>query len=179
MKTFEAFMEATEGDLKAMGASPSQIALLKKRQEKRGKGFNSGDDRPEKGGPLAKRPVTRAVPVKGGALAKRDSSALTKPADTGAAIVRQKQEKKNRGDMEPGTVGGKGFGRKVPGGWGKTFGKDDNKLNKKKRKKKKKDRFADAKSWLKDNIKDDSKEMGSSEGKVKGPQMGIYGSSKG
>jgi len=170
MKTFEAFMEATEGDLKAMGASPSQIALLKKRQENRGKGFNSGDDRPEKGGPLAKRPITRAVPTRGGALAKRDSSALTKPADKGTAIVKAKQNKASA--SKPVTPkGGEGFGRKVPGGWGKTFGKDDDKFNKKK---KTKDRFAGAKSWLKDNIKDDSKEIGSSQGKVSGPQMGIY-----
>jgi len=117
----------------------------------------------------------------GGALAKRDISALTKPADKGTAIVKAKQNKSSASKPDTPVVsapdtpkGGERFGRKVPGGWGKTFGKDDNKLKKKPKKKKRKDMFGGAKSWLKDNIKDDSKELGTGEGKVSGPQMGIY-----
>lgn len=45
MKTFQQFTEATEADLKAMGGSDAQIAAVKKRQEKRGYGFESNDDR--------------------------------------------------------------------------------------------------------------------------------------
>ncbi len=45
MKTFQQFTEATEADVKAMGGSDAQIAALKKRQEKRGYGFQSNDQR--------------------------------------------------------------------------------------------------------------------------------------
>jgi hypothetical protein len=45
MRTFQQFVEATESDVKAMGGTDAQIAALKKRQEKRGYGFQSNDER--------------------------------------------------------------------------------------------------------------------------------------
>ncbi len=45
MRTFQQFVEATESDVRAMGGTDSQIAALKKRQEKRGYGFQGNDDR--------------------------------------------------------------------------------------------------------------------------------------
>ena len=43
--TFKSFCEATEADLKNMGANSGQIAKLKARQAKRGYGFQSNDER--------------------------------------------------------------------------------------------------------------------------------------
>jgi hypothetical protein len=123
MKTYDSFLqpltEATEGDLKNMGATPAQIQMLKKRQAARGKGFSTGDDRVNKttssgprkalgsSDPLAKAapnvkkpaPATKASamtdPLKKAAtaLAKNTARAITKPADKGASIVRTKQER--------------------------------------------------------------------------------------
>jgi len=88
MKTYEGFLnellsEATEADLKRMGASSDQIAMLKARQAKRGKGFESGDDRVKKSNDI--KPQKKLAPS-GGALAKR-------PADKGRDIVATKQER--------------------------------------------------------------------------------------
>ena len=133
------FVEATEEDLKAMGANPKQIAKLKYRQAQRGKGFSTGDDRVHQqtsskpkpkalpgSSALAKRPTSTGVSTKGGALAKRDSSALTKAADKGKAIVKAKQKKASGSMMTaPDTsTGGQGFGEKMPGGWDATHGKN-------------------------------------------------------
>lgn len=112
MKTFDCFLqpltEATERDLKNMGASPDQIDMLKKRQASRGKGFSTGDNRvkktassgprktlpPAKSSALATRPTSRGVRTSN-EIEKRPSSALAKkPADKGAAIVRHRNELK-------------------------------------------------------------------------------------
>jgi hypothetical protein len=45
MKSYRTFCEATEADLKNMGANAGQIAKLKARQAKRGYGFQSNDER--------------------------------------------------------------------------------------------------------------------------------------
>ncbi len=66
-------LEATTGDLRQMGATPAQIAKLKQRREKRGFGFDRGDDRAGKKTPTSK------------------PKALPAAADKGSAIVRQKQ----------------------------------------------------------------------------------------
>jgi len=77
MKTLASFIsEATEKDLKQMGASDSAIAELKRRKEKRGYGFDSKDDR-AKGGALALRDKNAITKTKSSALAKKGSSALT------------------------------------------------------------------------------------------------------
>ncbi len=73
MKTYEVFIEATTGDLKQMGATPAQIATLKQRREKRGFGFDRGDDRSGNKTPTSK------------------PKALPAAADKGSAIVRQKR----------------------------------------------------------------------------------------
>ena len=74
MRTFENWLsEATTGDLKQMGATPAQIAKLKQRREKRGFGFDRGDDRAGKSTPTTK------------------PKALPAAADKGSAIVRQKR----------------------------------------------------------------------------------------
>ncbi len=73
-KTFDDWLqEATTGDLRQMGATPAQIAKLKQRREKRGFGFDRGDDRAGKKTPTSK------------------PKALPAAADKGSAIVRQKQ----------------------------------------------------------------------------------------
>ena len=104
MKSYDSFLdqllaEATEADLKRMGASDSQISTLKARQARRGKGFETGDDRVKpkqrkaitgKGDPLAKA----APGVKKPAPATKASAAadpLKKAADKGSAIVRTKR----------------------------------------------------------------------------------------
>lgn len=97
MRTFQQFREATEKDLKAMGANPNQISTLKKRAAARGeKGFgtsgSTGSHFHQKSGALMKRPVSRAVPSKDSAIVKRPTSAITKPADKGASIVRHKNQ---------------------------------------------------------------------------------------
>ena len=134
MKSLEHFLdEATAADLKAMGASDEKIAMLKKRQAARGKGFETGDDRAgktkssfssPKALPAAKgsrsagrgglvRRAAGAVAKQGaksasraaGSLAKRGASAAAasaksaaknalarRPADKGAALVRQKSD---------------------------------------------------------------------------------------
>ena len=86
MRTFQQFREATEKDLKAMGANPDQINKLKQRASARGeKGFGTSGST---GSHFHQKQD------KGGALAKRPSSALaTKAADKGAAIVRKKNYK--------------------------------------------------------------------------------------
>jgi len=103
--------EATESDVRAMGGTDSQIAALKKRQAKRGYGFQSNDKRntsaPAKtqnnlsktpnSSALAKRePGGRGVGTtqssyKTGALAKR-------PTDKGSALVKGKNFKAANND---------------------------------------------------------------------------------
>ena len=100
MKTFKQFFEATEKDLKAMGANPSQIATLKARAAKRGgTGFGVSGSTGSHFHQKATEPQVRVLLLldkptqasstdatkKGG-----PSSASTKAADKGRAIVKQK-----------------------------------------------------------------------------------------
>lgn len=73
-----------------MGASPAQIAMLKKRQEKRGKGFSTGDDRVK---PAPKRPgaTRKALPPGKPNRMKTAAKAAKAAADIGSAIVRQRR----------------------------------------------------------------------------------------
>ena len=108
MKTLSQFLEATERDLKDMGASERQVAELKRRQaerKKRGidKGFTVGDDR-NKTTASSARPSTRTrtrgqkalPPAKGSAIVKRPTSTTAmanRSADKGSALVKSKQQK--------------------------------------------------------------------------------------
>ena len=110
MKTYELFVEATEADLKSMGASASQIAMLKKRQAARGKGFSTGDDRVSK------------TPSKSTPKALPSSSALVKTsvADKATAMVRQKQGGTGKGAISVPKKSGPGA--RTPSGSGtKTY----------------------------------------------------------
>lgn len=91
MKTFKQFFEATEKDLKAMGANPSQIANLKARAAKRGnKGFgssgSSGSHFHQKQAPKYQEPKPKPLTPTQAA-----SSISRKAADKGGAIVKAKQ----------------------------------------------------------------------------------------
>ena len=107
MKTLQQFLEATEKDLKDMGASQQQVDALKKRQQKRGKGFSTGDDRVEKSKPAS---TQKALPPgKPGGQITKSSSGKPSPADKGSSLVKQKQssitkpgvEKVNVKDVTP------------------------------------------------------------------------------
>jgi len=170
------FVEATEEDLRAMGASDKAVEVIKRRKKKRGYGFDRGDDRAKtdtespkskkdstqkalpgsSGGPLSIRAAD-----KGSALAKSKSSKI-KPTDK----VQKAKVKVHNQPQRPGTT------RPTPSQ------QDDEKPSKRKRElairprpKPKPNRFLD---FVKNNIKDDSKDLGTGEGKVAGPNMGIY-----
>jgi len=96
MKSYNQFLEATEADLKKMGASPSQIEMLKKRQTARGKGFSTGDDRVKTGAPAPSTPRKALPPGRssGGMVRRAAGNVARRAANKGAAIVRQKASEK-------------------------------------------------------------------------------------
>ncbi len=97
-KTFDDWLqEATTGDLRQMGATPAQIAKLKQRREKRGFGFDRGDDRAGKKTPTSK------------------PKALPAAADKGSAIVRAKNRDTKTGKEAIGAPRVSGPGVKSPG----------------------------------------------------------------
>ena len=121
MKTLRQFLEATESDLKSMGANPSQIEALKKRQAKRGYGFQSNDERntsaPEKSQSAITAPKTTSGPSreatgrsKGGALVKQPTTAVPQNKivkSSGGALakktVKVPQPDEKQAGTQPGT----------------------------------------------------------------------------
>ena len=96
MKTFKNFIaEATEDDLRGMGASSKAIEELKRRRQKRGYGFDRGDDRAQKPGvPNTKKPapntgVQKALP---GSVAPGTKEQKPAPS-TSSQIVPTKEKK--------------------------------------------------------------------------------------
>jgi len=134
MKTLSQFLEATERDLKDMGANENQVAELKRRQaerKKRGidKGFTTGDDRNE----TDKKTVPSS---RGQKLLPAGGSKPKTPADTGAALVRTRQSN----DKQRAASGPAG-GVRTPNTY--RSGKDSEEEKKKEKdNKEKKDRFA-------------------------------------
>ena len=84
MKTYQQFLEVTAADIRAMGGNEKQMKILRDRQKARG-----GTGMGQKGSTGSH--MHQKQDKKGGALATRPSSAMTKAADKGSAIVRQKQ----------------------------------------------------------------------------------------
>ena len=100
MRTYRNFIEATESDLKAMGANSKQIDLLKKRQEKRGHGFSKPAEQgshfqqkpaPQSTGSATTPPKSdfqqKALPP-----SKGHNPPAKSPADVGADMMRQKNQ---------------------------------------------------------------------------------------
>lgn len=92
MKTYNQFCEATIKDVKDMGASPDQIAVLKARQAKRGYGFQSNDRRVKNAPP--KKQINRDT----SSQTPQNSSAIDKVSQKKNAIVphQGKKEKAKR-----------------------------------------------------------------------------------
>ena len=84
MKTYQQFLEVTSADIRAMGGNEKQMKILRDRQKARG-----GTGMGQKGSTGSH--MHQKQDKKGGALATRPSSAISKAADKGSAIVRQKQ----------------------------------------------------------------------------------------
>ena len=141
MKTLSQFLEATERDLKDMGANEKQVAELKRRQAERkkkgiDKGFTTGDDRNKSTTAPAsssssgstRRGQKALPPASGGSLA-------TRPADVGSALVRTKQSKQET-PAEPKKK------RQTVSNYMPRVVNPEEKKKEEKKKKKKKDRFA-------------------------------------
>ena len=137
MRTFENWLqEATTGDLKAMGATPAQIAKLKQRREKRGFGFDRGDDRAGKTTPTTKPKALPAAADKGSAIVRQKQGGTGKEAiggnkkKSGPGVRVPDPNKGSKtydrinkgGALAKRTTGGDDFGKPVGGDWsaGKT-----------------------------------------------------------
>lgn len=99
MKTLSLFiLEATEKDLKAMGASSAQVAELKRRERERAKrgidkGFGTGDDRnKDKKKVSGQKPVGALPPAKASTPAPPTATPQQRAADKGGEIVKAKRE---------------------------------------------------------------------------------------
>ena len=102
------FREATESDLKAMGANDKQLGELKKRQEKRGYGFNKDKSQGQHFDNKPKSSPTVTNKATGGALAKREPTSIQKTSSS--ALAKRPEEKSGalatktpgRGESGPG-----------------------------------------------------------------------------
>jgi len=150
LKTFECFMEATVNDLRVMGATPEQIAKIKARRDKRGKGFSTGDDRVEG---KKQSTVQKALPPsKGSAIVRQKEGGTSKeavgaPRKTGPGVRRNdktyeriqlEKSKRKGGPLAKRGQAGDGWGEEPEGDWEKGAGKSDKEKEKERKERQKK-----------------------------------------
>tara|TARA_A100001015_G_scaffold321521_1_gene452715 strand:+ start:2389 stop:3048 length:660 start_codon:yes stop_codon:yes gene_type:complete len=112
------FREANEKDLRDMGANDKQVAELKKRQARRGYGFERGDDRvkketeqkksvgpskpADKGGAIVKAEPSSIKKAESSAITKAGTSALAKrPESKGGALAKTNEVTPASGGPKP------------------------------------------------------------------------------